>query len=222
MELSIQKLSKSYDSLKIIQEADLVVSSGSLVAISGESGAGKSTLFHLLSGLDDFESGEIQLGEYQFQKLNHLQKAKIRGAHIGIVFQEFHLVPALTALENVRLVLDIHQEDIPLSNRDEVATEILNQVGLGSRLSHRPSELSGGEQQRVALARALVHRPPLVLADEPTGNLDEKTSNTIQELLIELCKSAGSSLVLITHDPKFAMKMEKVYQLQEGKLHLVS
>lgn len=217
MQLEIRNLQKSYGDLKILQGLNLKVNAGELMAITGESGAGKSTFFNLMAGLDDFESGEVFLGDYPLHEMSQVEKAQVRGANIGIVFQEFHLVAALTALENVRLVLDIHQKQTPLAQRQHQAEEILRSVGLGERLDHRPSELSGGEQQRVALARALVHRPPIVLADEPTGNLDEKTSEQIQNLLIQLCQENQSSLILITHDPRFAKKMQRHYQLSQGQ-----
>lgn len=217
MELRLENLQKSYGDLRILNGLNLTVNSGELVAITGESGAGKSTFFNIIAGLDDFDSGAVWLGESPLHEMNQVQKAQIRGLNIGIVFQEFHLVEALSALENVRLVLDIHHSDQSVEARNAQATEILSQVGLGSRLSHKPAELSGGEQQRVALARALVHSPPIVLADEPTGNLDEKTSESIQELLIKLCRESNSSLVLITHDSQFALKMDRHLQLSQGK-----
>lgn len=217
MELRLENLQKSYGNLRILNGLNLTVNSGELVAVTGESGAGKSTFFNVIAGLDDFDSGSVWLGESPLHELNQVQKAQIRGLNIGIVFQEFHLVEALSALENVRLVLDIHHSDQSVEARNTEATEILSQVGLGNRLSHKPAELSGGEQQRVALARALVHSPPIVLADEPTGNLDEKTSESIQELLIKLCRESNSSLVLITHDSQFALKMDRHLQLSQGK-----
>lgn len=217
MKLTISQLNKSYGNLEILKDLHFEVNSGELVAVTGESGAGKSTFFNLLAGLDDFDSGEIHLGDYELETLTQVQKAKIRGSHIGIVFQEFHLVAALTALENVRLVLDVHSGDKTLPERNTQACDILAQVGLQDRLNHRPGELSGGEQQRVALARALVHQPPIILADEPTGNLDESTSAKVQSLLMELCRNTGSSLILITHDLSFAEKMDKQYKLTQGQ-----
>ena len=156
MKLKISQLQKSYGDLDILKDLELEVQTGELVAITGESGAGKSTFFNLLAGLDDFDSGEVQLGGYQLESLSQVEKARVRGAHIGIVFQEFHLVAALSALENVRLVLDVHHKGQSLESRNQKATDILSKVGLANRLNHRPGELSGGEQQRVALARALV------------------------------------------------------------------
>ena len=219
MKLSIHNLKKSYGPLEILKNVSLEVAKGEQLAVIGESGAGKSTFFNLLAGLDQFQSGEIFLGEFALHQLDEIEKAKVRGAYVGIVFQDFHLVPALSALENVRLVLDIHHKTKPLQERNEIASAMLSKVGLGERLNHRPGQLSGGEQQRVAIARALVHQPPVVLADEPTGNLDEKTSEQIQDLLLEMCEASQSSLILITHDSSFAQRMQKRYKLSQGELH---
>lgn len=191
---------------------------GETVAIIGTSGAGKSTLMALLAGLDTVSSGEIELLGRPLSQLDDEQRAKIRSESIGFVFQSFLLIPSLSALENVTLpaVLRGEGEDV------HKAKKLLASVGLSGRETHLPSQLSGGEQQRVALARAFMTEPKILFADEPTGNLDEKTAKNIIELLFEMNREQGTTLVLITHDPALASRCERTLSIHAGILQEVS
>ena len=188
--------------IDVLRGVDLQIEAGQSVAIAGPSGSGKTSLLLLLSGLETPASGSIRVAGADLSLLDANGLADLRRADIGIVFQSFHLLPSLSALDNVALPLQLaNQRDA--HSRAEAQ---LRRVGLGARLHHDPSQLSGGEQQRVAIARALVHRPKLLLADEPTGNLDDHTGEAIRELLFELNTEAGTTLVLVTHDPDFAAR----------------
>lgn len=200
--------------IDILRNVDLQVRRGESVAIAGPSGSGKTTLLLLLAGLEQPARGTVALDDVALQDLDRDRLADLRRDHVGIVFQSFHLVPSLSALDNVALPLDI------AGRRDarSLARALLDKVGLGARLAHFPAQLSGGEQQRVAIARALVHGPKLVLADEPTGNLDDHTGAAVAELLFDLNQEAGTTLVLVTHDLEFAGRCDRVLRLHDGAL----
>ena len=200
--------------LKVLDGINLSVADGETVAIVGSSGSGKTTLLILLAGLEQPQSGEIKLDGITLNPLDADALADLRRDRLGIIFQSFHLVQSLTALANVALPLEIAGKP----NAREFAREMLDKVGLAQRQNHYPTQLSGGEQQRVAIARALVHKPKLVLADEPTGNLDTATGATIIDLLFELNADVGSTLVLVTHDDQVARRCQRVVHLYQGRL----
>ncbi len=200
--------------IPVLHELDLEVARGERVAIAGPSGSGKTSLLLLLAGLERPSAGSVMLDGVDLGGLDRDGLADLRRDHIGIVFQSFHLVPSLSALDNVALPLEIAGR----RNARAAAAELLARVGLDHRRRHYPSQLSGGEQQRVAIARALVHTPKLVLADEPTGNLDEHTGASVGHLLLELNREADTTLVLVTHDLEFARRCDRVLRLHEGSL----
>ena len=201
----------------VLRNVALQIQAGTSVAIAGPSGSGKTSLLLLLAGLENPDAGSIAIDGSNLMAMSADERADLRRDQIGIVFQGFHLLPSLTALENVALPLQM--ADAP--DAQAAATEMLRKVGLLERAHHRPSELSGGEQQRVAIARALVHRPTLLLADEPTGNLDEQTAESIRELLFRLNRELNTTLVLVTHDMAFANRCDRVLRLHEGQFHEV-
>ena len=200
--------------LTILEDVSFSIKAGETVAIVGASGSGKSTLLSLLAGLDTPSSGEVELAGEPLSKLDEDGRAAVRGRHVGFVFQSFQLLPSLTALENVMLPLELSGA----KDAEGLAREILGRVGLSERLTHYPRQLSGGEQQRVALARAFVTRPAVLFADEPTGNLDTKTGESVVELLFEMNASSGTTLVLVTHDPKLAARCGRVLRIDAGRL----
>lgn len=206
--------------LQILRGVSLSIDSGESVAITGTSGSGKSTLLGLLAGLDLPTSGAVQLFGQHLDGLDEDQRATMRLGKVGFVFQSFHLLENLTALENVMLPLELtsHSGLPAQGEREQLAREVLQQVGLGERLSHFPNQLSGGEQQRVALARAFVTRPQILFADEPTGNLDRATGHEIIDLLFALQEKFHTTLVLVTHDDTLAARCQKHYRLEEGML----
>ncbi|MBU0654479.1 MAG: ATP-binding cassette domain-containing protein [Gammaproteobacteria bacterium] len=210
--------------LQILRGVSLSIDSGESVAITGTSGSGKSTLLGLLAGLDLPTSGAVQLFGQHLDGLDEDQRATMRLGKVGFVFQSFHLLENLTALENVMLPLELstalppHPGLPPQGGKEQIAREVLQQVGLGERLSHFPNQLSGGEQQRVALARAFVTRPQILFADEPTGNLDRTTGHEIIDLLFALQEKFHTTLVLVTHDDTLAARCQKHYRLEEGML----
>lgn len=216
--IELQHLAMTYSleraQLQVLDGVDLEVADGETLAIVGPSGSGKTTLLVLLAGLEQPQSGEIRLDGITLNSLDADAMADIRRDRLGIIFQSFHLVQSLTALGNVALPLEIAGRQ----NAQRRAREMLDKVGLIQRQNHYPSQLSGGEQQRVAIARALVHAPKLVLADEPTGNLDIATGATIIDLLFDLNADVGSTLVLVTHDDAVARRCQRVVHLQQGKL----
>ena len=216
--IELQDVAMSYSleqsQLQVLDGACLSVAQGDTVAIVGPSGSGKTTILVLLAGLEQPQSGEILIDGVALSGLDADALADLRRDRLGIIFQSFHLVQSLTALGNVALPLQIAGKD-NVRNR---ALEMLDKVGLAERHNHYPAQLSGGEQQRVAIARALVHQPGLVLADEPTGNLDLATGAKIIELLFDLNADIGSTLVLVTHDDEVARRCQRIVHLQQGKL----
>ena len=201
--------------LTILTGIDLTVHSGESIAITGTSGSGKSTLLGLLAALDTPTSGTITLLGTAVGTLNEDQRAQLRLGKVGFVFQSFHLLDNLTALENVMLPLELNSNDTRVRER---ATQALQRVGLGERLNHFPTQLSGGEQQRVAIARAFVIEPQLLFADEPTGNLDRATGHEVEELLFSLVQDQGTALVMVTHDEALAARCQAHYYLSNGVL----
>jgi putative ABC transport system ATP-binding protein len=199
--------------VEILRGINLVIPEGEFAAIMGPSGSGKSTLLGLLAGLDNATSGQIILDGEDITGLSEDRMSEVRGRKIGFVFQSFQLIPTLTAEENVLLPAELAGANFDAVKR---ARELLKRVGLGDRMDHYPVQLSGGEQQRVALARAFITKPPILLADEPTGNLDGKTGNQVLEILLELNRQEGATLVLVTHDPALAQHADRVITLRDG------
>lgn len=200
--------------LKILTGIDLIVQPGETVSIMGSSGSGKSTLLHLLAGLDKVTSGEIIVDGNDFTKLNDNQICKIRNQKLGFIYQFHHLLPEFTAIENVLMPIMIQGK--VTEKAKEHAIKLLNRMGLGKRTTHFPGQLSGGERQRVAIARAVVNNPTLVFADEPTGNLDNTTSNHVLDIFFELQQELKTSLVIVTHDTQVANKTTSQYRLHNG------
>jgi putative ABC transport system ATP-binding protein len=216
--LNASEISKIVDGpdgrLTILDRVSLDVARGDSLAIVGASGSGKTTLLGLLAGLDRPTSGSIALAGERLDQLDEEARARLRRSRIGFVFQSFHLLPALNAEENVMLPLDLDGRD----DARERAAEALARVGLGARRHHYPAQLSGGEQQRVALARAFVHGPAILFADEPTGNLDQRTGSGVGDLLFALNREHATTLVLVTHDAKLAARCARSLQLREGRI----
>lgn len=202
--------------LEVLTGVDFEIARGEFVAIVGQSGSGKSTLLHLLGALDRATSGTIQLDGRDYSRCSGPSLARLRGREIGFIYQFHHLLPEFSALENVILPGMIQRRPTPALI--ERGTELLRRVGLGERLTHRPVKLSGGEQQRVALARALMNDPTLVLADEPTGDLDQKTGREVLDFVLNQTAEEGKSLVIVTHDPEVASRAHRIYALENGKL----
>ncbi len=198
-----------------VDGVDLEIKQGDFIAIVGPSGSGKSTMMNLVGALDLATKGDIFLDDVNIEHLHESELAQLRGKKIGFVFQTFNLIPTLTALENVMLPMIF--QNVELEERKERATKLLADLGLGERLKHLPSELSGGERQRVALARALANDPEVILADEPTGNLDSKRSKEIAEMFVKLSKQ-GKTIILVTHDLDIAKYASKVYKLKDGRI----
>lgn len=206
-------------SVEVLNGLSLQIEAGERIAIIGSSGSGKSTLLHLLGGLDTATSGSISINGQDLKQLNQAARGRLRNKSVGFIYQFHHLLPEFTALENVCMPLLI-RGDSPAKAKEQ-AGALLDRVGLSQRHRHKPSELSGGERQRTAVARALVTKPHLVLADEPTGNLDETTAAGVYELMLELNKELGTSFLVVTHDRKLASRMQRVLQLTGGKLESV-
>ena len=198
----------------ILRDIDLTIGKGEAVGIIGASGSGKSTLLMIMGGLERPDKGEVEIDGVKLSALNEDALARFRGQRIGIVFQSFHLIPTMTALENVAAPLEL----AGASNPSDRAKAELEQVGLGDRLAHYPAQLSGGEQQRVALARALGPRPSLLIADEPTGNLDEATGRVIIDMMFDLPARRGATLALVTHDAALASRCDRVIRLRSGRI----
>lgn len=218
--LRAENISKSFhdgdNTLDILKFLDFSLRKGEMVSILGSSGSGKSTLLHILAGLDSPTAGQVTLNNTVINVLNESAKAKLRNEHLGFVYQFHHLLPEFTALENVAMPLLI--SGLEFESALEKAEQYLKKVDLGNRAQHKPSNLSGGERQRVAIARALVTKPKCVLADEPTGNLDESNAENVFELLLELNSECNTSLILVTHDRKLANRLDISYELLHGKL----
>lgn len=209
--IETQHLYKRFDQVTALEDINIQIKKGEFVAIMGASGSGKTTLMNILTGLDTASEGKVILDGIDAAQLDEVGRQRFRAEKIGLVFQQFHLIPYLTALENVMLAQHYHSVI-----DEEAAKVVLKQVGLDHRFDHRPSQLSGGEQQRVCIARALVNQPPVIFADEPTGNLDEKNEQLVLDLLIELNKQ-GRTVVMVTHNPELGKLTHRTIFLQHGK-----
>ena len=218
--VSVQRLNKSYivgsQRILVLRDLDLEVAAGEMVAVVGASGVGKSTLLHLLGGLDRSDSGTIQVADRDVGVMPDTELVEFRNRHVGFVFQFHHLLPEFDAAENVEMPMRIAR--MPGGDASRRAAELLTRVGLGERLTHRPGMLSGGEQQRVAVARALVMRPALLLADEPTGDLDENTADSLHLLLREMHSEHGLTSIMATHNPRLAASCDRVLRMEQGQL----
>ena len=200
--------------IKVLQNINLETKKNESISIVGESGSGKTSLIMLIGGLEKVTSGKINFEDQEITKLNEDEVSKIRRKNIGIIFQSFYLIPNYTAVENVALTLELNK----LKNPEQQAKELLDRFGLKKRFNNLPSQLSGGEQQRVAIARAIAMKPQLILADEPTGNLDSENSTMISDILFKYVKDEGSSLIMVTHDPKLANKANRKIKIKDGKI----
>ena len=218
--VSARDLVKSYHvgdgTLTILQGLDLDVSPGEMVAVVGASGVGKSTLLHVLGGLDQPDRGAVTIGDANVTTMSDADRVSFRNKRVGFVFQFHHLLPEFSAIENTEMPMRIAR--IPIAESRPRAEELLRRVGLGERLIHRPGMLSGGEQQRVAVARALVMNPDVLFADEPTGNLDERSADSLHELLREMHRAYGLTSILATHNPRLAARCDRIVRLENGRL----
>ena len=220
--VSISGLNKAYvvgaQPIHVLRDLDLAVERGEMLAVVGASGVGKSTLLHLLGGLDRADSGAIQVADSDITRMADAALVEFRNRNVGFVFQFHHLLPEFDASENIEMPMRIAR--LPVREARERARALLTRVGLGERLTHRPSMLSGGEQQRVAVARALVMKPALLLADEPTGDLDENTADSLHALLREMHAEHGLTSIIATHNPRLAAACDRVLRLEQGQLRL--
>jgi len=222
--LRAMNIGKSYhdgarNELHVLNNITFSLDRGETVAIIGSSGSGKTTLLNILGGLDEPTNGQIFLDDLDVHKLSEKQRCITRNKHFGFIYQFHHLLPEFSALENVAMPLLIHGDSVDAARTR--AQKVLNDVGLKERVHHKPSELSGGERQRAAIARALIHQPDCILADEPTGNLDRKNAEQAIELIIDLNREYGTSLVIVTHDLKIAERMTSTYTLEDGVLNKI-
>jgi putative ABC transport system ATP-binding protein len=216
------KLMSGKQELHILKDVGLIVHPGEVVAVVGPSGSGKTSLMMVLAGLQRATSGTIVVAGEDISELDEDQLAKFRRRTLGILFQNFHLIPSLTALENVSLALEIAEVDLKQNQIRDAAATGLEQVGLGDRLDHLPSMLSGGEQQRVGLARSMITKPRLMLADEPTGNLDQDSGARVIELMFDLARKNGTALLMITHDRSLAARADRRLQMNHGQLSVAT
>ena len=216
--LELQNVSKTYQSgsrkLTVLDQVTLSIQAGETLAIVGPSGSGKTTLLGLCAGLDSSSTGSVVLNGESLEKLNEDQRAAVRSRDVGFIFQNFQLLPTLTALENVMVPLELKKR----KDAKEKAMELLDKVGLKDRATHYPTKLSGGEQQRVSIARAFANAPKILFADEPTGNLDTETGTMIENLIFDLNKEQGTTLVLVTHDLELAAKTRRIVHIKGGKI----
>ena len=218
--ITVTGLNKFYsvagNRLHVLRDLDLTVQQGEMVAIMGASGVGKSTLLHVMGGLDSIDGGRVQVGEHDITGMGDEARVAFRNRHIGFVFQFHHLLPEFTAIENAMMPMRISR--LSVAEARPRAEALLRRVGLGERLDHRPGMLSGGEQQRVAVSRALVMQPSLLLADEPTGDLDEATADSLHELLREMHAEFGLTAIIATHNPRLAAQCDRTLRLEGGRL----
>jgi lipoprotein-releasing system ATP-binding protein len=219
--VTVSGLNKSYvvgsQTIHVLRDLDLEAREGEMLAIVGASGVGKSTLLHLLGGLDRPDSGHVRIADADLGAMSDVALVEFRNRHVGFVFQFHHLLPEFDAAENVQMPMRIAR--MPREEAARRAADLLTRVGLGERLSHRPGMLSGGEQQRVAVARALVMKPALLLADEPTGDLDENTAESLHRLLREMHAEQGLTSIIATHNPRLAAACDRVLRMERGQLH---
>ncbi len=218
--LRVSDLTKTFKSgskmLTVLDNVSFSIEQGTSCAIIGPSGSGKTTLLGLCAGLDKPTSGSVFLKESPISSLDERELSKIRNEQIGFVFQSFQLIPTLTALENVMVPVELR--GVPYNKVETLALDLLEQVGLKDRVHHYPTQLSGGEQQRVGLARAFIHKPDILFADEPTGNLDSETGAQIEELLFDLNKQQGTTLIIVTHDRELAERCDRIIEMKSGEL----
>jgi putative ABC transport system ATP-binding protein len=216
--LDLRSLTKSYatggNQLTVLRDVSFTLAQGATCAILGPSGSGKTTLLGLAAGLDQPTSGTVFLNGISLGEISEDERARVRNAQVGFVFQNFQLIPTLTALENITVPMELRGD----RGARELAGELLQRVGLSDRADHYPAQLSGGEQQRIALARAFINRPKILFADEPTGNLDADTSQRVIEIMLELNRTDGTALVLVTHDPEVARLTERTIRLRNGEM----
>ncbi len=221
--IKIKKASKIYklgsEKVVALDEVDLVIERGEICCFCGTSGSGKSTLLHLMAGLERPTKGEIKIGKYNIGKMSEKKLALFRQKHVGFIFQSYNLLPSLTALENVALPLIF--KGMLKSQREEIARKMLKAVNLGDRMWHKPTQMSGGQQQRVGIARAFAALPEIVFADEPTGNLDSKTTQEVMELIVSIAKRNKQTLVLVTHDLQIAAYADRVIHLFDGRIEKI-
>lgn len=218
--LTVQNLTKSFKSgeylLTVLDNVTFSIQRGTSCAIIGPSGSGKTTLLGLCAGLDKPSSGNVLLNDSRISEMNEKDLSRVRNEQIGFVFQTFQLISTLTALENVMVPIELR--GVPYKDVEKLALDLLNQVGLKDRVHHYPNQLSGGEQQRVGIARAFIHQPKILFADEPTGNLDGETGLQIEQLLFDLNRDKGTTLIIVTHDRELAQKCDRIIELKSGEV----